>query len=63
MMGGRVRDRVPHAVDGAARRALEGPLQLRKPLRECHVVQLAHHVHSAVEVDQRAHLGVEGGGA
>mmetsp|Transcript_40101 Transcript_40101/g.99783 ORF Transcript_40101/g.99783 Transcript_40101/m.99783 type:complete len:424 (-) Transcript_40101:413-1684(-) len=44
-----VRDRVPHAVDRAARAALA-----HEPLRECDVVELAHHVHASVEVDQSA---------
>ena len=36
-----------------ARLPSNGP-ELREPLGERHVVQLAHHVHAAVEVDERA---------
>mmetsp|Transcript_29818 Transcript_29818/g.77179 ORF Transcript_29818/g.77179 Transcript_29818/m.77179 type:complete len:286 (+) Transcript_29818:1225-2082(+) len=50
-----VRDRVPHAINGAARRALEGPLELREPLGEGNVVELTNHVHATVEVHERAH--------
>mmetsp|Transcript_14299 Transcript_14299/g.28536 ORF Transcript_14299/g.28536 Transcript_14299/m.28536 type:complete len:510 (-) Transcript_14299:355-1884(-) len=50
-----VGDGIPHAVERTA-----APTQLREPLRERNVVELPDHVHSPVEVHQRAH---NGGGA
>ena len=51
----RIRDRVPHAVNRTAGRALERPLELCEPLCERDVVELADHIHSAVKVDERAY--------